>query len=374
MEIPENKWKHALFNGTEYGFEEANAVLKVINEWAPTNNINVKEFEKEFAEFAGGGYGVSANSWVGAAQLLAIMLEFKSGDEVIVPALTFQASSNIFIREGAKIVFADSDPRTFNIDPIKLESLITNRTRAIVVVHMCGQSCDMDAINKIAGKYNIPVIQDAAHAVGALYKGKPLAQLSDYVLYSFHQSKNMSTLGEGGMLVTADESMALDMKKIRTHGSGLFAGISSRMTDMQGAVGLIQLKRVVVQNEKRREVAHYMSERLSQIPGITPPYEIPEVVHTYHLYNILIEPEIIGISRDELLKKLWTKKKIMTGKQYSPTVNCLEAYKEIGYGKGLCPVAEDMSERLLSLPISFKFTNADVDELVDGIVDVINAG
>lgn len=374
MEIPENKWKHALFNGTEYGFEEANAVLKVINEWAPTNNINVKAFEKEFAEFAGGGYGVSANSWVGAAQLLAIILQFKPGDEVIVPALTFQASSNIFIREGAKIVFADSDPRTFNIDPFKLESLITDRTRAIVVVHLCGQPCDMDAINKIAGKYDIPVIQDAAHAVGALYKGKPLAQLSEYVLYSFHQSKNMSTLGEGGMLVTANESMSLDMKKIRTHGSGLFAGISSRMTDMQGAVGLIQLKRVVGQNEKRREVAHYMTERFLQVPGITPPYENSEIVHTYHLYNILMAPEIIGMSRDELLKKLWIKKKIMVGKQYSPTVNCLEAYQEIGYGKGLCPVAEDMSERLLSLPISFKFTKSDVDELVDGIVDVINAG
>lgn len=374
MEIPENKWKHALFNGTEYGFEEANAVLKVINEWAPTNNINVKAFEKEFAEFAGGGYGVSANSWVGAAQLLAIILQFKPGDEVIVPALTFQASSNIFIKEGAKIVFADSDPRTFNIDPFKLESLITDRTRAIVVVHLCGQPCDMDAINKIAGKYDIPVIQDAAHAVGALYKGKPLTQLSEYVLYSFHQSKNMSTLGEGGMLVTANESMSLDMKKIRTHGSGLFAGISSRMTDMQGAVGLIQLKRVVGQNEKRREVAHYMTERFLQVPGITPPYENPEIVHTYHLYNILMAPEVIGMSRDELLKKLWIKKKIMVGKQYSPTVNCLEAYQEIGYGKGLCPVAEDMSERLLSLPISFKFTKSDVDELVDGIVDVINAG
>lgn len=373
MAVQENKWKHALFNGTEYGFEEANEVLKVINEWAPTNNVNVKAFEKKFAEFVGGGYGVAANSWVGAAQLLAIMFQFKPGDEVIVPALTFQASANIFVREGAKIVFADSDPKTFNIAPSKLEALITEKTRAIVVVHLCGQPCDMDEINEIAKKHNIPVIQDAAHAIGALYKGKSLAKLSDYVLYSFHQSKNMSTLGEGGMLVTSNEAMSLDMKKIRTHGSGLFAGISSRMTDMQGAVGLIQMKRVVEQNEKRREVAHYMTERLSQVPGITPPYEKPDIVHSYHLYNILIDPEIIGMSRDELLTKLWTKKKIMVGKQYSPTVNCLAAYKNLGYGEGLCPVAEDMSSRLLSLPISFKFTKSDVDELVDGIIDVIHA-
>lgn len=374
MGISENKWKHALFNGTEYGFEEANEVLKVMNEWAPTNSINVKKFENEFAEFVGGGYGVSANSWVGAAQLLAIMLQFKPGDEVIVPALTFQASANIFVREGARIVFADSEPGTFNIDPAKLEALITERTRAIVVVHLCGQPCDMDKINEIAGKYNIPVIQDAAHAVGALYKGKPLAQLSSYVLYSFHQSKNMSTLGEGGMLVTSNEAMSLDMKKIRTHGSGLFAGISSRMTDMQGAVGLIQLKRVIGQNEKRREVAHYMTEQLRHVAGIIPPYESPEIVHTYHLYNIMIKPEVIGMDRDELLRRLWTKKKIMVGKQYSPTVNCLEAYKKMGYGKGLCPIAEDISERLLSLPISFQFAKSDVDELVDGITDVINAG
>lgn len=373
MEIPDNKWKHALFNGTEYGFEEANAVLEVINEWAPTNNVNVKAFESEFAEFVGGAYGVSANSWVGAAQLLAIMMDFKPGDEVIVPALTFQASANIFVREGAKIVFADCDPRTFNLDPAKLEGLITDRTRAIVAVHMCGQPCDMDAINEIAQRHNIPVIQDAAHAIGALYKGRPLGQLSDYVLYSFHQSKNMSTLGEGGMLVTSNEAMSLDMKKIRTHGSGLFAGISSRMTDMQGAVGRIQMKRVVGQNEKRREVAHYMTERLSKVEGITPPYERPDIVHSYHLYNIVIDPDVIGMSRDELLRKLWTKKKIMVGKQYSPTVNCLDAYKKLGYGAGLCPVAEDISDRLLSLPINFKFTKSDIDELVDGIIDVINA-
>jgi perosamine synthetase len=231
--LVENKWELAHAYGTVYGIEEARAMVEVLSEWAPTTNKNVREFEKKFSASVGAQYGVASNSWVGAAHALAIMLDIRKGDEFIVPAVTFQASANIFAREGARIVFAEVDPKTFNIDPGKLEEKITLKTRAIVAVHMCGQPCDMDAILEIANRRGIIVIQNAAHAPGALYQGKGLGELGNCVIYSFHQSKNMSTLGEGGLIVTNDKEWASNMKKIREHGAGSYIGISNRMTDLR---------------------------------------------------------------------------------------------------------------------------------------------
>lgn len=368
--MQDNKWELAQFYGTIYGIEESQAIVEVLSEWAPTNNKKVREFESKFSSFVGAQYGIAANSWVGAAHLLAILMDIKKGDEFIVPALTFQASANIFHREGAKIVFADTDPRTFNIDPSKLEDLINPKTRAIVVVHMCGQPCDMDPILEIAKRHNLTVIQDAAHAPGTLYKGKKLGELSDFVIYSFHQAKNISTLGEGGMIVTNNKEWADKMKRLRGHGTGMYIGISSRMTDVQGAVGVVQMDRLQTNNDKRRQLAYYLNEKLNQVEGLLLPYEMPDVFHVYHIYNVVIEPEVFGMTREELIKKLWTKKRILVGTQYHPTVNCLPAYKELGHGLGECPVAESTSARLVSLPISPRLTESDMDELVEGIVDV----
>lgn len=371
-QVIHNKWELANFDGTEYGLEEAEVMMKVMSEWAPTNNKKVRAFERTFAEYVGSDYGIAANSWVGAAHLLAILMEFKKGDEVIVPAFTFQASANIFMREGATIVFADIDRRTFNIDVTKLEALITPRTRAIVTVHMCGQPCDMDEINRIAKKHNVVVIQDAAHAPGALYKNKKLGELSDYAIYSFHQSKNISTLGQGGILVCNKEEEVIKMKRLRGHGTGMYIGISSRMTDMQGAVGLVQLKKLERFNNTRRRLAYYINSKLEGTKGLLTPYELDDIHHVYHIYNVLIEPEILGMERGELIKKLWTKKRIMVGTQYHPTVNCLPVYERLGYGKGVCPVAESVSKNIISLPISSRFTENDIDELTESLFEVID--
>jgi perosamine synthetase len=367
----DNKWELAQFFGTVYGVEEARTMIEVLNEWAPTNNQRVREFESKYAEYVGARYGVAANSWVGAAHLLAILLDIQKGDEFIVPAVTFQASANIFQREGAKIVFAEVDPRTFNLDPARLEAKITHKTKAIVAVHMCGQPCDMDAINEIAKRHNLIVIQDAAHAPGALYKGKRLGELSDFVVYSFHQSKNMSTLGEGGIVVTHKKEWSEKMKRFRAHGAGMYIGISCRMTEIQGAVGLIQMDRLPKNNATRRRLAYYLNRKLAEIDGFITPLEIPDVYHVYHIYNAVIDSQILGLSRSELIRKLWTDKRIMVGTQYYPTVNCLPAYEALGHGKGECPVAERVATQLVSLPISPRFTEADMDELVEGIKDVV---
>jgi perosamine synthetase len=369
--LQDNKWELAQFFGTVYGIEEARAMIEVLNEWAPTNNMRVREFESKFAEYVGARYGVAANSWVGAAHLVAILLEIQKGDEFIVPAVTFQASANIFQREGAKIVFADVDPRTFNLDPARLEAKITPKTRAIVAVHMCGQPCDMDAINAIAGRYNLTVIQDAAHAPGALYKGKRLGELSDFVIYSFHQSKNMSTLGEGGMAVTHKKEWVERMRRFRAHGAGRYIGISCRMTEVQAAVGLIQMERLPQNNSNRRRLAYYLNRKLAEIEGFVTPLELPDVYHVYHIYNALIDPDILGMDRGDLMRKLWAVKRIMVGTQYYPTVNCLPAYQALGHGKGECPVAEEIAARLVSLPISPRFSEADMDELAEGVKAVL---
>ncbi len=369
--MKQNVYQNAFTHGTDYGLEEAAEVTKLIQQGAPTNARYVKRFEKEFANYVGAQYGVATNSWVGAAQLLTILLEIKDGDEIIVPAFTFQASANIFYKAGAKIVFADCDSNTFNIDPQKVEEKINSNTRAIVAVHMCGQPCDMNELISIAKKYNILIIQDVAHAPGATYQGRKLGELSDFAIYSFHQTKNMSTLGEGGMIVTNNIEYAEKMRRLREHGAGIYIGISSRMTEIQAAVGLIQLQKLYTHNMGRRKSAYYLNEYLKDIPGIKVPVEIKNVFHTYHLYNIIIEEEMIKMSRDEFIAKLWTKKKIMATTQYHPTVNCLPAYKKVGHGKGECPIAEELSKKVVTLPITYRYMNEEIAYLATSIKELV---
>lgn len=372
MGIQKNVFLDAFANGTSYGLKEAAEIVKVMQKGAPTNSVRVKEFEKKFAEFTGAGYGVAANSWVGAAQLLAILMEFKPGDEVIVPALTFQASANIFQKEGARIVFADCDKRTFHIDPQKLEEAVTERTRAVVVVHMCGQPCDMEPITRIAEKHGLMVIQDAAHAPGAVYHGKRLGELSDFAIYSFHQSKNMSTLGEGGMIVTNRRDWAEKMRKLREHGGGVYLGVSSRMTEVQAAAGIVQLERLPGYNQERRKRAYSLNEKLKGMDGISVPYEMEHVSHTYHLYNITIDPRKLQITRDEIIRRMWVKNRVMAAAQYDPAVHLLPAYQKLGYRKGECPIAEETSARILTLPLSFRFKEEEIDQIAEALKAAVN--
>lgn len=369
--LQENKWDLPHSYGSIYGIEEANAMLEVMNEWAPTCNKRVREFENKFSSFVGAQYGVATNSWGGAAHLVAIMMNIKEGDEIIVPAMAMSATSNIFIREGAKIVFTEVNPRTFNIDVEKLEEKITPKTKAIIIVHMCGQPCNMDPVLEIVKRHNLLLIQDAAHAPGALYKGKGLGEFGDYVIYSFHQAKNICTLGEGGMVVTNNKEWAEKLKRLRGHGSGLYIGVSNRMTEMQAAVGLIQLDRLPEHNSTRQRLSYYMNNLLSDIEGLLTPLEIPDVYHVYHLYNLLVDEKKLGMTKNELMRFLWKKRRIMAISYY-PTVNCLQAYKELGHGEGECPITEEMAARAIAMPMSPRYNEKDIQEMVDGIRAVVD--
>lgn len=368
----ENKWDLPHSYGSVYGIEEAHALLEVLNDKYALYERRIIQFEKKFSELVGGKYGVATNSWGGAAHLVAILMDLKEGDEVIIPALSMSATANFFVREGAKIVFADINPHTFNIDVNDLESKITEKTKVIVIVHMCGQPCEMDSILSIVKEHNLYLVQDAAHAPGALYKNKGLASFGDFTIYSFHQAKNMNTLGEGGMVVVNDQSQERALKSIRGHGGGQYIGVSNRMMEFQAAVGLIQLERLKEHNDTRRRLSYYANLLLSDVEGIGLPYEIPEIYHVYHLYNLRIDEKRLGIGRKEFINQLWKQRKIMTISYY-PTVNCIEAYLNLGHGKGECPIAEETTEYNVVLPMSPRYRESDIDEMVDGIKHVLNS-
>ena len=367
-----DKWLNAFMFGTVYGVEEAEAVLSELNKGAATTGPAVAAFEDEFAAHEDGQFAVAASSWVGAAHLVAIEMNFRPGDEIIVPALTFRASANIFVREGAKVVLAEVDPRTFNLDPARLTEKITPKTRAIVAVHMCGQPCDMDPINEIARRHSLVVIQDAAHATGAKYHGRGLGRLGDFAIYSFQQMKNMSTLGEGGMVVTNDGQAVERMKKHRQHGGEEYAGINVRMLEVQGAVGRIQLARLPGFVEQRRRLACCLNEKLTDVDGIITPYEMPDVHHVYHLYNTLIDEPAAGMTRDQLAAALLEDEGVFTQKQYHPTLNCSALYAQWGYCEGQFPASEDAAGRVVTLPLNPRLTEADMDELVAKIRRVLD--
>jgi perosamine synthetase len=350
--------------------EEAAAVAEVLRQWTYAAPDYVARFEAKIAVEVGAKYAIAANSWGSAAHLVAILLDLKPGDEVIVPAISFQASANIFSREKAKIVFAESHPDTFNLDPGKLEEKITSKTRAVIAVHMFGQPCDLDPIIALARKHNLTVIQDAAHAPGAKYRGKGLGEMGDFTIFSHQQEKNISTLGEGGTVVTNNSDWADKLRMLRSYGMGQYLGIDCHMTQVQAAVGLVQLDKLDRHNQIRRRLAYYLNEKLAEIKGLVTPVELPGVKHVYHLYTTLVEKQQLGMSRDELLKNLWKKRKIMAI-TYAPTVNVLPCYQKLGHGPEECPVSEATSGKTLALPISPRFTEADMDELVDGLKFVI---
>jgi len=363
----QNKWQLAHEFGTIYGPEEAQAMLEVLNDWAPTCGKRVEEFEEKFAAYVGAKHALAASSWVGAAHLAAMAMDIQPGDEVIVPALTFCASANIFVRLGASIAFAESDPRTFDLDPSRLEEKISPRTKAVVAVHMCGQPCDMDPVLEIAERHNVLVVQDAAHAPGAEYHGRKLGQMGDFVVYSFQQCKNISTLGEGGMVTTNNHEWADKMRKLRSHGKTVYPGINCRMPDVQGAVGTVQLARLDQHNHTRRRLAYYLNELLADVEGITTPYEIPHVKHVYHLYNTVVDEKAIGMSRDQFIEALWDKEQIRAITQYYPTVNCLPAYRDMGHGEGECPISEETASTVVTLPLCPRFNRSDMEELAEGV-------
>lgn len=392
MDLPKAIHELEYGHGSIYGPEEEAALAEVLRANAPSCGPKVKKFEESFAEYCGAHYGLGVTSGTAGLQLAAIAARVGPGDEVITTPLSWISTANAAAAQGAKIVFADIDPRTLNLNPVSVTQKITDRTKAIIVVHLYGQCCDMDPIMAAARERGIVVIEDCAHAAGAEYKGRKSGTLGDIGVFSFHQQKNMVTLGEGGLLTTSRRDLYERMLSFRSlccltyDPKGKYLpldesrfpmgkrywyldfddiGFNFRMTDAQAAVGLAQLRKLDGFNARRIEIANRYCERLSGIRGLTMPYVSPDNKHVFHIYCVLVEPGF-RLGKEDFMWELYTGKRIKVWSHYMP-IHLTTAYRNRGHREGECPVAEAMFHKYVSLPIHPRMTEASVDYVTDSI-------
>ena len=352
------------------GEEELNNVVEAVKSgWISSKGKFIPEFEENFAHYCGMKHGVATCNGTVALHLALAALGIGLGDEVIVPTLTFIATANAVKYTGAEPVFVDSHPDYWCIDPEKIEQMITARTKAIIPVHLYGHPCDMDPIMDVAKRHNLYVIEDAAEAHGAQYKGRKVGSFGDIACFSFYGNKIITT-GEGGMCVTNSKQLAERMRILRDHGMNPHrrywhdvVGFNYRMTNMQAAVGVAQLSKVDKFVEKRREIAGLYSSRLNGIEGIVLSPEMPWAKHVYWMYSILVQDNF-GIDRDELMNRLELKG-VETRPLFYP-VHMMPPHKK----SESIAVAEELSRKGVSLPSSINLTAEQVKYVADVIREV----
>ena len=375
------------FFGSIYDEAEATGVAAAMKQDSQTMGPQVQEFQKEFAAMCGTKYAFAATNCTTAMHVCSQVIGLRPGDEVIVTPNTFIATSLVVLKEGATPVYADINPKTFNIDPAEVEKKVTSRTKAIYVVHYAGQMVDMDPIMEIARKYHLVVLEDCAHAPGAEYKGRKAGSIGDFGCFSFHSLKNITTLGEGGMITCNNDRYAEGIEKLRCMNLDHWKnqvdywipshfdvvdvdgkwGNNYRMNESQAAVGIAQLKKLDMLNTKRIENGRYITEGLQGIKGITPVYEDPNCKHVYHLYTLCVEPKELGASRDEFLRVLYREEGIQGILHYQPTYH-FTGLKKMGYAQDICPKAEDFFyRRELNTPHHPRLTKDDLDMIIAGI-------
>ena len=379
--------------GTEYGVEEEAAVLDVLRKGAPTSGDACIQFEQEYASYCGTAHARCVSNGTAALFLSMVALGVGDGDEVITTPLTWIATAAAAETVGARAVFADVDPDTCNIDPAAIEAVITPKTKAIIPVHLYGQCCDMDAILSIAARHGLAVVEDACHAIGAAYKGRKAGSMGALGCFSFHEQKNISTLGEGGMVVTNDPALFERVALYRSHCTRVYGkstkycsldeaalpmgkrfwfqdfddcGYNFRMTDVQAAVGSVQLRKLDTLNARRRANAAYLAEQLASVPGLRILPVSPDQHHVYHLFPVEIDPELFGMDKEEFIYRMQHERGIKVGVHYIP-LHWSTAFQNRGWRKGQFPVAERFAARLVTLPINPRQSRAALDYLVESI-------
>jgi perosamine synthetase len=365
---------------------DIDAVLKVLNEnELLTTGKYVPEFEGKVCEYVRVKYGLAVNSGTAALHLATFALDIQADDEVIVPAISFVASANCVLYQRGKPVFCDIDPQTMCIDPKKIKPLITSKTKAILFVDMCGHPCEFDEIKAIADEYGLKTIHDAAHSLGANYKGRKVGSYADVTCFSFHPVKNITTC-EGGMLVTNNEEYYRKALAFRTHGISRdfkerekhnthyyemqLLGFNYRIPDVLCALGTEQLKRLDVFINRRNEIASLYTQLFAEYKGIIDPISCHADCHSaYHIYVIKLNVEKIGKTRDEVFQEL-KKRGIGVNVHYMP-IYLHPYYQSLGYTKGVCPVSEDLYERMITIPIFPLLTDTDVNNVFHAVLDSI---
>ncbi len=353
------------------GNEKKYLVDCIDTNWISSSGKYIKAFEGKFSRYCHSKYGITTTSGTTALHLAFAVAGISKGDEVIMPSFTIASTAFAAIYCGAKPVFVDSEPDTWNIDPKKIEVKITKRTKAIVPVHMYGHPCDMTAIMRIARKHKLIVIEDAAEVHGAEYKGKKVGGIGDIGCFSFYGNK-IITCGEGGMIVTNSKKLADRSRRLKNlsflenkrfwHKE---IGFNYRMTNMQAAIGLAQLELIDEMADRRRRNASIYNSRLKDIPGLTLPVERPEVKNVYWMYSILID-EGFGVSRTKLIKKL--KDAGIESRTFFIPMHQQPILKKMRIiGKGKYPVADAISKQGLYLPSGSGLKKKEIEYICDCI-------
>ena len=375
--------------------EDLDRVTKeVLSSAAYIMGKNVTEFEKEFAEYIGVKHAISVGNGTDALVIALKSLGIGHGDEVITSTFTYFASAECISAVGATPVFVDVEKDTFNLDPSKIEEKITDKTKAIIPVHIFGQSADMDEINEIAKKHNLYVIEDACQAVGGKYKGRKIGTLGDVACFSFFPTKNLGCAGDGGMIVTDNDEIAIIARALRTHGSGengqkaynllnnieeeiktaegandtvynplkyynYLIGYNTRLDAIQAAILSVKLKEIDSWNAKRREIVQLYNEALQNSDLVTPVARDYND-HVYHMYILQSE------NREEVLTKL-KEAGIATGVYYPVPLHLQKVYKNLEYKEGDMPVSEYLSHRTFAIPVYPELTKEQIDYIISKI-------
>lgn len=345
------------------------AVMGVLAECNFIMGPNVAAFEKELAAYLGASHAISCASGSDALLLALMAAGVKPGDEVVTTPFTFFATAGAVARLGAVPVFADIDPRTFNLDAGNAVAKMTPKTKAVIAVHLYGQAAEMGRLLSAACEKGVTVIEDCAQAIGALYEGKPVATIGDIGCLSFFPTKNLGCCGDGGAIITSNADLAEKVKILRVHGAKpkyfhKFIGINSRLDEIQAAVLRVKLKYVDGWNSRRVEIAAEYDRLLAGAAGVTVPYRAPYARHIFHQYAILVN------RRDAALKRL-NEAGIGAGVYYPEAMHLQECFKYLGYAKGDLPASEEACSRILSLPIYPEMSEADIKEVAGAVLTAV---
>jgi perosamine synthetase len=361
----------------------ASVVNSLRSGWV-TTGPPVARFEQAVASRVGAARAVAVSSGTAALHAAMFAVGVGPGDEVIAPPLTFAATTNAVLYQGGVPVFADVRADTLTVDPAEVERRITPRTRAVVAVDYAGQPCDLDALRDLAARRGLALVEDAAHALGAQYRGRPLGALADLTIWSFHPVKHVTT-GEGGMITTDDPGLAERCTRFRNHGITSDAaqreaagdwvyemvdlGFNYRLTDLQCALGLSQLDKLDEFLARREAIAARYRAAFRGLPGLALPAVAQDVRHAWHLFPVLLELERLATDRRTVFAALRAEG-IGVNVHYIP-VYWHPYYRRLGYEKGLCPRAEAAYERLLTLPLFPGMNDGDVDDVVTAVRKVL---
>ncbi|WP_055106037.1 UDP-4-amino-4,6-dideoxy-N-acetyl-beta-L-altrosamine transaminase [Paenibacillus ihumii] len=357
------------------------AVVNVLRGDFITQGPTIEAFESKVANYVGAKYAVAFANGTSALHGACFAAGIGEGDEVITTPITFLASSNCVLYQGGTPVFADIDIETYNVDPLEIESKITEKTKAIIAVDFSGQPVEVDRISMLARDHNLVFIQDAAHSLGAVYAGQKVGSLADMTMFSFHPVKHVTT-GEGGIITTDSEEYYNKLLLFRNHGmtrdpEALIRnegpwyyemqelGYNYRMTDIQAALGLSQMSKIDRFIQRRKEIASIYNEQLSDLPGIILPKQLGQAQSSWHLYVTRWDPDQFRGSRKDWFEALRAEG-IGVQVHYIP-VYFQPYYQKLGYERGLCPNAEVFYSSAITLPLFPKMTNSDVSDVVKAV-------